>query len=143
LLYSGTIGHGSFYVTCLDTGIGIYSGLFHSTAITHSFDLFIYIIAAIILLLTAFYPRSIVQPSNTDNIYNVNNSISNEELPENSGTFYSKGYTKAYRNAVIGVDAPQFTILEYSAIILFILFLAIELQSYGLYIFATLYRNSE
>ena len=62
LLYSGIIGYESLYVTYLDTGIGIYHGLFHSTAITHSFDLFIYIIAPIILLLTAFYARRIVQP---------------------------------------------------------------------------------
>ena len=60
LLYSGIIGHGSLYVTCLDTGIGIYNGLFHSTAITHSVDLFIYIIAPIILLLTGFYARHIL-----------------------------------------------------------------------------------
>jgi NADH-ubiquinone oxidoreductase chain 2 len=60
LLYSGIIGHGCLYVTCLDTGIGIYNGLFHSTAITHSFDLFIYIIAPIILLLTGFYARRIL-----------------------------------------------------------------------------------
>jgi len=62
LLYSGIIGYDSLYVTYLDTGIGIYNGLFHSTAITHSFDLFIYIIAPIILFLTAFYARGIVQP---------------------------------------------------------------------------------
>ena len=64
---------------------------------------------------------------------------------------------KAYRNAVMGLDAPQFTILEYPLIILFILigaillmsssdlvsmFLAIELQSYGLYIFARNYEWS-
>ena len=41
--------------------MGIYNGLFHSTAITYSFDLFIYIIVPIILL-TAFYARRIVQP---------------------------------------------------------------------------------
>ena len=175
LLYSGIIGYDSLYVTYLDTGIGIYNGLFHSTAITHSFDLFIYIIAPIILLLTAFYARRIVQP-----IFPYNRF-------EPLGLF-SKGYVKAYRNAVMGLDAPQFeqrrgcspapTIfsqasklayvnrhsifsrmpLEYPLVILFILigaillmsssdlvsmFLAIELQSYGLYIFATLYRNSE
>jgi hypothetical protein len=146
LLYSGIIGHGSLYVTCLDTGIGIYNGLFHSTAITHSFDLFIYIIAPIILLLTGFYARRIVQPIISYNRFESKNGL------------FSKGYVKAYRNAVMGIDAPQFTILEYPLIILFILigaillmsssdlvsmFLAIELQSYGLYIFATLYRNSE
>jgi len=146
LLYSGIIGHGSLYVTCLDTGIGIFNGLFHSTAITHSFDLFIYIIAPIILLLTGFYARRIVQPIISYNRFESKNGL------------FSKGYVKAYRNAVMGLDAPQFTILEYPLIILFILigaillmsssdlvsmFLAIELQSYGLYIFATLYRNSE
>ena len=41
LLYLCIIGHGSLYVTCLDTGIDIYNGLFHSTAITQGFDLFI------------------------------------------------------------------------------------------------------
>ena len=62
LLYSGIIGYDSLYVTYLDNGIGIYNGLFHSTAITHSFVLYTYIIAPIILLLTAFYARRIVQP---------------------------------------------------------------------------------
>ena len=175
LLYSGIIGYDSLYVTYLDTGIGIYNGLFHSTAITHSFDLFIYIIAPIILLLTAFYARRIVQP-----IFPYNRFEPQKGL-------FSKGYVKAYRNAVMGLDAPQFEQrrgcskianfsqasklayvnrdsifsrmpLEYPLVILFILigaillmsssdlvsmFLAIELQSYGLYIFATLYRNSE
>jgi len=146
LLYSGIMGYDSLYITYLDTGIGIFKGLFHSTAITHSFDLFIYIIAPIILLLTAFYARRIVQPIFPYNRFEPKNG------------FFSKGYVKAYRNAVMGLDAPQFTILEYPLIILFILigaillmsssdlvsmFLAIELQSYGLYIFATLYRNSE
>ena len=146
LLYSAIISHTSLSVRCEDCGTGIYYGLFHSTAITHSFDLFIYIIAPIILLLTGFYARRIVQPIISYNRFESKNGL------------FSKGYVKAYRNAVMGIDAPQFTILEYPLIILFILigaillmsssdlvsmFLAIELQSYGLYIFATLYRNSE
>jgi len=36
LLYSGIIGYDSLYVTYLDNRIGIYNGLFHSTAITPS-----------------------------------------------------------------------------------------------------------
>jgi NADH-ubiquinone oxidoreductase chain 2 len=148
LLYSFIIGHVSC-VTCLDNPrVGIYNGLFHSTVITHSFDLFIYIIAPIILLLTGFYARRIVQPIISYNRF--------EAVPKKG--LFSKGYVKAYRNVVMGIDAPQFTTLAYSLIILFILigaillmsssdlvsmFLAIELQSYGLYILATLYRNSE
>jgi hypothetical protein len=35
----------------------IYGGLFHSTFITHSFALFLCVIGAIVLQLTAYYPR--------------------------------------------------------------------------------------
>jgi len=101
LLYSGIIGYDSLYVTYLDTGIGIYHGLFHSTAITHSFDLFIYIIAPIILLFTAFYARRIVQPIFPYNRFEPKNGL------------ISKGYVKAYRNVVMGLDASQFTILVF------------------------------
>ena len=44
--------------TCIGSGLGIYNGLFHSTVTTQSFDLFIYIIGAMILLLTGFSPES-------------------------------------------------------------------------------------
>ena len=54
LLYSGIMCYDSLFVTYLDTGIGVFNGLFHSTATSHSSDLFIYIIAPSIVL-TAFY----------------------------------------------------------------------------------------
>jgi len=59
---------------------------------------------------------------------------------------------------IINKVGEQFTIIEYSLIIVFIvigsiflistsdlvsIFLAIELQSYGLYLLSTIYRNSE
>jgi formate hydrogenlyase subunit 3/multisubunit Na+/H+ antiporter MnhD subunit len=62
LLYSGIIGYDSLYIKTLDTGIGIYGGLFHTTSITHSFNLFISILGAIVLLLTAFYPIRLNEP---------------------------------------------------------------------------------
>jgi len=52
-LYSGIIDLSSFYIL----GIGIYNGLFHSPEIVQIFGLFMYIIGAIISLLTAFNPR--------------------------------------------------------------------------------------
>ena len=63
-----------------------------------------------------------------------------------------------YRNKIINKMGEQFKIIEYPLIILFIItgsvflistsdlvsiFLSIELQSYGLYLLSTLYRNSE
>jgi NADH-ubiquinone oxidoreductase chain 2 len=46
-------------MTSIDRGIGIYSGLFHITSITQIFHIFIFIISAIILQLTAFFPRRV------------------------------------------------------------------------------------
>jgi len=57
LLLFGSIVCDTIYVSYLDTGFGVFSGLFHSTAITDSFVLFIYIIGGTIILLTAYYPR--------------------------------------------------------------------------------------
>ena len=57
LLYSGIICYDSLNIISLDTVIGIYGGLFHSTYITHSFALFLCIIGAIVLQLTVYYPR--------------------------------------------------------------------------------------
>jgi NADH:ubiquinone oxidoreductase subunit 2 (subunit N) len=62
------------------------------------------------------------------------------------------------KNQIMGINGPQFSLLEYPLIILFIIlggislmsssdvltmYLAIELQSYGLYILVTLNRYSE
>jgi hypothetical protein len=124
-------------VTNLDTGIGIYGGLFHITAITHSFVVFISILGIIILQLSSFYPRRIYNIA-IDYIYKNRLQLKNIDKYD-----------------LIG---EQIRIIEYPLVILFILigamflmsscdlvsmFLSIELQSYGLYILATLYRNSE
>jgi hypothetical protein len=90
--------------------MGIYNGLFHSTAITYSFDLFIYIIVPIILL-TAFYARRIVQPIFPYNRFEPSRGLG----------LFSKDYVKAYKNAVMGLDVPQFTILGYLGLIVLFL----------------------
>jgi NADH-ubiquinone oxidoreductase chain 2 len=47
----------SFHITYLQTGIGLYGGLFYVTPITHGFQIFIFLLCGIILLMTGFYPR--------------------------------------------------------------------------------------
>jgi hypothetical protein len=54
LLYYEIICYNTLNIISLDTGIGIYAGLFHSTFIIHSFVLFICIIGAIVLQLTVY-----------------------------------------------------------------------------------------
>lgn len=140
LLYSSLLGLVSLYIKCIDKGIGLYGGLFHVTSNTHIFHIFIFLISAIILQLTSFYPRKILIPE-FSSIYKL--------------LFYKFIY---YTTNVINKMGEQFKIIEYSLILLFIIigatflistsdlvsiFLSIELQSYGLYLLSTLYRNSE
>jgi len=140
LLYSSLLAFNSLYLTYLDTGIGLYGGLFHATGITQTFHVFIFLISATILQLTAFYPRRVLILEKSS-LYSL--------------LFYNIAY---YRTNIINKMGEQFKIIEYPLIILFIItgavflvstsdlvsiFLSIELQSYGLYLLSTLYRNSE
>jgi hypothetical protein len=59
LLSSIILANSSLFVTNLASGIGLYGGLFHATSITQVFQIFIFIVSAIILLLTGFYPRKV------------------------------------------------------------------------------------
>ena len=137
LLLSSYLTLDSLYLTNLDTGIGLYGGLFSATSITHTFQLFIFLVSAAILQLTSFYPRKVFFKNYSKLLfYNVIN----------------------FKSKIINKMGEQFKIIEYPLIILFIItgavflvstsdlvsiFLSIELQSYGLYLLSTLYRNSE
>jgi NADH-ubiquinone oxidoreductase chain 2 len=59
LLYSSILAILGLYLTYLDKGIGLYGGLFHTTSTTQIFHIFIFLISAVILQLTAFHPRRV------------------------------------------------------------------------------------
>jgi len=124
----------------LNKGIGIFGGLFHSTCTTSVFHIFILLISSVILLLTSFYPRKVWLKQ-----YSSINRLLFSKL------IY-------YQTMIVNKMGEQYKIIEYSLIILFIvigaiflistsdlvsIFLAIELQSYGLYLLSTIYRDSE
>jgi len=140
LIFASVIAFNSLYLKPLGNGIGIYGGLFNVSTLSQTFNIFIFIISSVILILTAFYPRK---------IYTLNYS-----------SFYNLLFSKFLynKNIISNKIGEQFKIIEYALIIVFILcgavflmstgdlisiFLSIELQSYGLYILCTLYRNSE
>jgi len=140
LLYSSLIALNSLYLISLDGGIGLYGGLFQATSITQVFHIFIFMISAMILQLTSFYPRKVWLPefSSVGKIFSYN-------------LLY-------YRTMIVNKMGEQFKIIEYPLILLYVvigavflvstsdlvsIFLSIELQSYGLYLLSTLYRNSE
>jgi NADH-ubiquinone oxidoreductase chain 2 len=140
LLYSSLLAINTLFIASLSTGIGLYGGLFHITSTTQIFHIFIFLISAIILQLTAFYPRKVWLAE-----YSSLNKL----------IFYNFLY---YKSQIMNKMGEQFKIIEYPLILLFIvtgatflvstsdlvsIFLSIELQSYGLYLLSTLYRNSE
>jgi NADH-ubiquinone oxidoreductase chain 2 len=128
----------SLYI--INKGIGIHGGLLHISYITQIFHIFIFLISILILQLTSFYPRKVWIPeySSFKNIA-LNNFV-------------------YYRTKILNKMGEHLKIIEYPLILLFIItgaillistndlisiFLSIELQSYGLYLLSTIYRNSE
>jgi NADH-ubiquinone oxidoreductase chain 2 len=59
LLYSSILASTTLNLSSLANGIGLYGGLFHVTSITQIFQIFIFLISAIIIQMTAFYPRRV------------------------------------------------------------------------------------
>lgn len=117
--------------------ISAFNGLIYTNILTHVFKIFILITSNIILLLTSFFPRQTIG----------NKMNTSRKIKEN-----------IYESFIINKMSEQFRILEYCLIILFTLigvilflsnndlvtfFLSIELQSYGLYLLCTIYKNSE
>jgi NADH-ubiquinone oxidoreductase chain 2 len=140
LIYSIIISINTLYISYIDKGIGLYSGLFHISGTTQIFHIFIFVISAFILQLTSFYPRRVW----------ITKYSSLQKL------FFNK--LNYYKTNITNKMGEQFKIIEYPLILLFIItgsvflisssdlvsiFLSIELQSYGLYLLSTLYRNSE
>jgi NADH-ubiquinone oxidoreductase chain 2 len=140
LLFSSIQAIGTLHISNLDTGIGLFGGLFHATSTTHIFHIFIFLISAVILQATGFYPRRvwIAEYSTLSKLF-----------------LYNFRY---YKKQILNKMGEQFKIIEYPLILLFIItgsvflvstsdlvsiFISIELQSYGLYLLSTLYRNSE
>lgn len=133
--------HEVISLSILNKGIGLYSNLLTITNITQIFHIFIFFISILILQLTSFFPRKVLLPAHSwyNNLFNYRIVISNKTKHLNKMGEHLK-------------------IIEYPLIILFILsgavflmstsdlvsiFLSIELQSYGLYLLSTIYRNSE
>lgn len=130
----------SMSLSVLSKGIGLHGGLVYVSNITQIFHIFIFILSILILQLTGFHYRKLW----TRHFASLNNLLNNK-----FDHFAQKIYNKM---------AEQFKIIEYPLILLFIItgacllistndlvsiFLSIELQSYGLYLLSTIYRNSE
>ena len=127
----------TFAIMLINNDIGLYNNLFKVNCVNSTFNIFILLLSFLIININSFYPIK----------YKFKENILLSYIP--------KIVTKLNE---INRSGEQYRISEYPLIILFIilgavfftcsndivsLFLSIELQSYGLYILCTLYRNSE
>lgn len=163
LLVISYILYVNIFIESLEDGLTLYNGLFTIHTLSQSFSLFIFILTSVISVLNAFYTRKSYYYNKSPET--INNELSEminnkkENMEPKLGEIDNM-IEKNIRNTVFLANKNhlQFTILEYSLIMLFVLsgavflvsvsdlvslFLSIELQSYGLYIIATIYRNSE
>ena len=128
--------HGTISLLILNKGLALHGGLLHISNIVQIFHVFIFFISILILQLTSFYPRILW-------------------IPKFSWLEDLKKYLVKHFFFKLG---EHMTIIEYPLILLFVIsgavflistndlvsiFLSIELQSYGLYLLSTIYRNSE
>jgi len=127
-------------LSLINKGVGLHGGLLHITNITQIFHLFVFGISILILQLTSFFPRKVW----------IEEHSSLQQLLFNNLVYY--------RTKIINKMGEHLKIIEYPLILLFVIsgaiflmstndlvsiFLSIELQSYGLYLLSTIYRNSE
>jgi NADH-ubiquinone oxidoreductase chain 2 len=116
-LYAGALSFNTLYIQSIGSGIGIYSGLFHITQVSQLIEVFLLVIGSLILIA---WPLM----QNTGNIGKIVNS-------------YSTDYSLIVLFSTLG------SCLLISCSDLISMYLSIELQSFGLYILSTLYRESE
>lgn len=146
LLIIGYLNYNSIHFKYLEKGISLFNGLYQTNCNSHIFDLFLILLSYSILMITSFYPRKFDLIGIVNKMTSVK-KYSNIEKTEHSSAPH-----------ILDKESRQFKILEYSLLILFVLcgaiflmsindiisiFISIELQSYGLYLLSSVYRDSE
>ena len=128
LLYTGALAFNAFYIQSIGSGIGIYSGLFQITLFTQLFDIVIVLTGSVILIAWPLINHKFI-----DNNLELNETGQNILSINNYRIKYS----------IIVLISTLGSLLLVSSSNLITLYLSLELQSFGVYILASLYRHSE
>jgi NADH-ubiquinone oxidoreductase chain 2 len=155
-IFSGVLTFNTFYIQSIGSGLGIYSGLLQINIINQTMEIFIYFIGSLILIawpLILNNNTNIVpsfSPVNNNTIINTNivptqtqvsakpqNNYISVNISNKENTQYSTDYSLIVLFSTLGSS------LLISSYDLISMYLSIELQSFGLYVLSTLYRDSE
>lgn len=121
LLYAAALSFNALDIQAIGSGVGIYSGLFQVSSVSQSIDTFIFLVGAMILLPWAPVTNSVMAGARS---------------------VFSAVPTIAEYPLMILFTTCGATFLVSSADLVSV-YLSIELQSFAVYILATLYRDSE
>jgi NADH-ubiquinone oxidoreductase chain 2 len=121
LLYAAALSFNALDIQAIGSGVGIYSGLFQVSSVSQSVDTFIFLVGAMILLPWAPVTNAVMAGARS---------------------VFSAVPTIAEYPLMILFTTCGATFLVSSADLVSV-YLSIELQSFAVYILATLYRDSE
>jgi NADH-ubiquinone oxidoreductase chain 2 len=131
-IYAGALSFNALYIESIGSGLGIYSGLFHVTVTSQIMDTFLLLIASVILVAWPIINNSNLSVKN--NTVNIKNNLPQHTVGKiNPCTEYSLIIMFSTLGASLLISCAD----------LVSMYLSIELQSFGVYILSTLYRDSE
>lgn len=142
-LYAGVLSLNTLYIQSIGSGIGIYSGLFQITQVSVLIESFLLIIGSLIL---------ISWPNINQYIFTAKGCSHSQRVqllqkPLNLGLATANNITKYSSHgldySLIVLFSSLGSCLLISSFDLISLYISIELQSFGLYVLSTLYRDSE
>jgi len=134
-IYAGVLSFNTLYIQSIGSGIGIYSGLFHVTTVSQLIEVFLLIIGSLILIA---WPLN----SNLLNFSSPSNNLENLKIKQKDvKDIYKNNYSSEYSLIVLFSTLGASLLISSSDLVS--MYLSIELQSFGLYILSTLYRDSE
>src|SRR6266571_3875663 len=126
-LFAGALSFNCLNIENIGTGIGLYSGFFQVTAISQLIEIFLFTIGGGILIAWPLKK------------YNKNKSLIT--LEKKIMKITANGHSTDYSLVVLFSSLGSSLLL--SSYDLISVYLSIELQSFGLYVLSTLYRDSE
>lgn len=132
-IYAGALSFNALYIESIGSGLGIYSGLFHVTVTSQIMDTFLLLIASLILIAWPIINNSNLSVKN--DTVNITNNLPQHKV--------GKALNPCTEYSLIIMFSTLGASLLISCADLVSMYLSIELQSFGVYILSTLYRDSE
>lgn len=138
-LYSGLLSLNTYYIESIGSGIGIYNGLFQVTSSSQFIEIFFYFFSVIILSCWPLMKKNIFYKHIS--IFNIIIKNKFNNYYHQMMSFFFNKHSSDYSLIILFTSLGSVLLISSSDLIS--MYLSLELQSFGLYILSTLYKESE